>query len=109
MKITSICERDFVVNCATRKSKRLDGRDLSQGRNLEITFGQERGCCLVMQGNTRVLAQVSCEVTEPKPATPTEGALYINLEFSAMASPEAKSQMRTSDEAVEYQRSLERC
>ena len=35
----------------------------------------------------RVLGQVSCEVTQPKPNRPTEGQLFINLELSPMASP----------------------
>lgn len=35
----------------------------------------------------RVLGQVSCELTQPKPNRPTEGQLFINLELSPMASP----------------------
>ena len=33
----------------------------------------------------RVLAQVSCEVTEPKQARPNEGVLFVNVELSPMA------------------------
>ena len=35
----------------------------------------------------RVMAQVSCEVTEPKQTRPTEGILFVNVELSPMAAP----------------------
>ncbi|XP_054711149.1 exosome complex component RRP45-like [Uloborus diversus] len=109
MKIISGCEKDFITNCICKKQLRLDGRNLTDGRTLEIAFGEERGCCIVLLGNTRTLAQASAEITEPKQNTPNEGILHLNLEFSAMASPDAKAQSRSSDEVVEAQRLLERC
>ena len=109
MKIISKCEKQFVSNCVIKKQKRLDGREFDQGRNLEIVFGKERGCCMVLQGNTRVLVQVSSEVSEPKASTPTEGTLHVNFELSPMAAPDAKSYSRTSEEFIEAQRSIERC
>lgn len=39
----------------------------------------------------RVLAQVSCEVVQPKPNRPTEGQLFLNVELSPMASPAFES------------------
>ena len=33
------------------------------------------------------MAQVSCEVTEPKQTRPTEGILFVNVELSPMAAP----------------------
>lgn len=108
MKVTTTCEKEFIVNCITQKEKRIDGRSLLDGRTLQIIFGQEWGCCFVNQGNTRVLAQVTAEVTEPKIVSPTEGALHINLELSSMSGPEVNTS-RNSNEAVESQRSLERC
>ena len=36
----------------------------------------------------RVLAQVSCEVTEPKQTRPTEGIVFVNVELSPMAAPQ---------------------
>jgi len=35
----------------------------------------------------RVLAQVSCDITKPKPNRQTEGLIFINIELSPMASP----------------------
>lgn len=56
----------------------------------------------------RVLAQVSCEVTQPKQIRPNEGILYINAEISPMAGPQfdGKSQ---SDLPVYLNRLLEKC
>lgn len=109
MKITSTCERKFISDCIIKRQKRFDGRQLTDGRKLDIIFGKERGCCMVLQGNTRVLAQVSCDITEPKASTPSEGTLHLNLEVSSMGTPDAKAQSRSSDDAIEAQRSLERC
>lgn len=109
MKLISKCERQFVSNCIIKRQKRVDGREFNQGRTLEIVFGKERGCCMVLQGNTRVLVQVSCDISEPKKSTPTEGIIHVNYELSAMASPDAKSIGRSSEEFIEAQRSLERC
>lgn len=109
MKLISKCEREFVSNCIIKRQKRVDGRELLQGRTIEIVFGKERGCCMVLQGSTRVLVQVSCDITEPKPSTPSEGIIHVNLEFSAMASPDAKNYLRSSEEFVEAQRAIERC
>ncbi len=36
---------------------------------------------------SRVMAQVSCEVTEPKQTRPTEGVLFVHVELSPMAAP----------------------
>ncbi|XP_015919084.1 exosome complex component RRP45 [Parasteatoda tepidariorum] len=108
MKVISTCEREFVIKCIATNS-RLDGRSLSEGRSMEIIFGEEWGCCLVALGSTQILAQVSAEVVEPKSGSPTEGALYINVEISAMSSPDIQYQSRMSDENVKLQRILERC
>ena len=35
----------------------------------------------------RALAQVSCEVVEPKESRPKEGLLFVNIDLSPMASP----------------------
>ena len=35
----------------------------------------------------RVMTQVSCEVTPPKQARPSEGILFLNVELSPMAAP----------------------
>ncbi|GFY68911.1 exosome complex component RRP45 [Trichonephila inaurata madagascariensis] len=107
MKVTSITEREF-LNSIIAKNKRLDGRNLVDGRTLSIKFLQEWGGCIVYLGNTIVLAQVSSEVVEPKAVSPTEGALHINFEPTPMSAPDVNTS-RSSSEFIELQRSLERC
>jgi hypothetical protein len=41
------------------EGKRLDGRGLMDGRDIDITFGLDWGSCQVTLGRSRVLAQVS--------------------------------------------------
>jgi exosome complex component RRP45 len=85
--------------------QRLDGRGVYDYRQMQITFGEDRGCCQVQLGNTmyvvtvlhlflyliylyfRVMTQVSCEVTPPKPTRPSDGILFVNVELSPMAYP----------------------
>ncbi|GFT75137.1 exosome complex component RRP45 [Nephila pilipes] len=107
MKVTSIAERVF-VNSIITKNKRLDGRELVDGRTLNIKFLREWGGCYVNLGTTIVLAQISSEVTEPKAVSPTEGALHVNFELTPMSAPDVNTS-RSSSEFVELQRSLERC
>ncbi|GBM37495.1 Exosome complex component RRP45 [Araneus ventricosus] len=107
MKVTSITERQFITSIIS-KSKRLDGRNLADGRTLEIKFLKEWGGCIVYLGNTVILSQVSAEITEPKASSPTEGALHVNFEVSPMSAPDVNLS-RSSNEFVELQRSLERC
>lgn len=56
----------------------------------------------------RVLAQVSCEVTQPKQIRPNEGILYINAEIGPMAGPQFESKSQ-SDLPVYLNRLLEKC
>ncbi|XP_013408376.1 exosome complex component RRP45 [Lingula anatina] len=103
----TICEREFILK-AIAERRRLDGREAYDYRKLKITFGIDRGCCSVELGLTRVLAQVSCEITEPKQTRPTEGLLNVNLELSPMAAPHFEAG-RLSEYGVELNRLLERC
>lgn len=57
----------------------MDGRNFNEFRNININFGVEWGCALVSLGETKVLAQVSCEITQPRATRPAEGVLYINV------------------------------
>jgi exosome complex component RRP45 len=74
---------------------------------LSINFGVEYGSVHVKLGKTRVLAQVTCEVAEPKSTRPNEGLLFINVEVGAMAAPNFESN-RQSDTSVQINRILER-
>lgn len=55
-----------------------------------------------------MLAQVSCEVTQPKQIRPNEGILYINVEISPMAAPQFEANRQT-DLTVYLNRLLEKC
>lgn len=101
------CERDFLLQ-TIRSRKRLDGRETYDYRKLRIAFGVDRGHCEVQLGRTRVLGQVSCEVTQPKPNRPTEGQLFVNVELSPMASPAFESG-RTTEFSTELNRFMDRC
>ena len=102
--LLSNVEREFVLK-AIGERQRLDGREVYDYRQTRISFGVQRGCCTVELGRTRVLAQVSCEVTNPKDSRPTEGILFVNVELSPMAAPHYEAG-RQSDLAVEVVRSI---
>ncbi|KAF6212469.1 hypothetical protein GE061_012992, partial [Apolygus lucorum] len=77
------CESDFVV-AAIKKKKRLDGRLFEELRNIELHFGSDYGCAYVTLGETKVLAQVSCELSEPRNARKNEGNIFVNVEINDM-------------------------
>ena len=56
----------------------------------------------------RILAQVSCEVQQPKQTHPNEGLLFVNLELSPMGAPHFEAG-RQSELAVQLNRLLEKC
>jgi hypothetical protein len=56
----------------------------------------------------RVLAQVSCEVQQPKLNRPNEGLLFLNIELSPMGSPHFEAGQQ-SELAVQLNRLLEKC
>lgn len=55
-----------------------------------------------------VLAQVSCEVQQPKSTRPSEGILNINLELTPMGAPNFEAG-RQSDVSIQLNRLLEKC
>lgn len=57
----------------------MDGRNFTEFRKIDIHFGVEWGCAFVCLGETKVLAQVSCEITQPRATRPSEGILYLNV------------------------------
>lgn len=57
---------------------------------------------------SRVLANVSCEVVQPKQIRPNEGTIYINLEISPMAAPQFEANRQT-EFSVYLNRLLEKC
>ncbi|CAH2234554.1 jg9174 [Pararge aegeria aegeria] len=103
----SNCEKNFIKKIIL-EGHRLDGRNYDESRKLDICFGSEYGSCIVSIGETKVLAQVSCEVVQPKQIRPNEGILYINVEISPMAAPQFEANRQT-DLTVYLNRLLEKC
>ncbi|KAK9758980.1 3prime exoribonuclease family, domain 1 [Popillia japonica] len=102
----SNCEKKFIKK-ALSEWNRLDGRAFEEFRELKIEFGKDWGCCTVSLGDTRVLAQVSCEVQQPKASRPSEGILYINLELTPLGAPNFEAG-RQSELSVQLNRLLEK-
>lgn len=98
-------ERQSVI-ASLAAGVRLDGRSLLENREVSVQFGQSYGCCTVSLGETRVLAQVSCEVVEPRPSRPNEGKIVTSVHITPMAGPEYEAG-RTSDAQDELQQLLE--
>lgn len=105
--IISNCEKQFLIKNLS-EWKRLDGRAFDEFREVKIEFGKDWGCCYVSLGKTRVIAQVSCELQQPKSSRPSEGILNINLELNPMADPNFEAG-RQSDLSSQLNRLLEKC
>ncbi|MFP3985270.1 MAG: exosome complex protein Rrp42 [Candidatus Bathyarchaeia archaeon] len=72
------------------KGKRLDGRGLTDYREIEVERGvieKAEGSARILLGKTEVLVGVKIEVGEPFPDTPDEGVLTVNAELVPLASP----------------------
>ncbi len=70
--------------------KRLDGRGLTDYRELKIEEGlieRAEGSARVNLGKTEVLVGVKIETGEPFPDTPNEGVLTVNAELVPLAYP----------------------
>ncbi|XP_030029263.2 LOW QUALITY PROTEIN: exosome complex component RRP45 [Manduca sexta] len=103
----SSCEKNFIQKIVS-EGHRLDGRNYNESRNLNISFGSDYGSCIVSLGETKVLSQVTCEVTQPKQIRPNEGILYVNVEIGPMAAPHFEANRQT-DLSVYLNRLLEKC
>ena len=89
MKETPVsnCEKSFLLE-GLWEGKRLDGRGMFEERQHEIIiFGNDYGSCQVTLGKTKVQAQVSSSVTEPRVTRPNEGILSIYVDLSPIAAP----------------------
>lgn len=105
-RVISISEKTFVQK-AVLEATRVDGRSLDEFRKLRINFGSELGSVHVSLGETRVLAQVSCEVVAPRATRPNEGTLFINVEMGPIAAPHFEPG-RLSEVGIQLNRILER-
>ena len=101
------CERNF-VNKAVEQGTRLDGRNLLEARPVKIYFGSNWGSCMVLLGQTRAVAQVTCDIQQPKTSRPNEGMLHINVELNALVAQNFDSGTQ-SELSVLISRQLEKC
>lgn len=60
----------------------------------------------VSLGETRVLAQVTCTVAQPKATRPTEGLLFLKLDIGPMAAAHFEANRPPTDLAVQVTRIL---
>ena len=105
--LLSNCERNF-VNKAVERGTRLDGRNLLEARPVKIYFGSNWGNCMVSLGQTRAVAQVTCDIQQPKTSRPNEGILHINVELNPMAAQHFDGG-RQSESSILISRQLEKC
>lgn len=103
----SNCEKSFVEQ-GIIENTRVDKRELNEFRNLGIFFGREHGSVIVFLGETKVFAQISCELSTPKATRPNEGTIFINVEMGPMAAPHLEIGFPLSDSAIQINRILER-
>jgi len=93
-----------------RNEKRIDGRALTQFRDIEIKeniIENAEGSAYVKLGNTQVIAGIKMGVGTPFPDTPDEGILSVNAEFTPLASPEFESGP-PGENAIELARIVDR-
>ncbi|XP_031838093.1 exosome complex component Rrp45 [Nomia melanderi] len=101
------CEKNF-VNKSVERGTRLDGRNLLEARPVKIYFGSNWGSCMVSLGQTRVVAQVSCDIQQPKTSRPNEGILHINVELNPLAAQHFDGN-RQSEASILISRQLDKC
>jgi exosome complex component RRP42 len=81
--------RQKQIGQAIEAGKRLDGRNLSDYREIKIEEGlieRAEGSARIRLGKTEVLVGVKIETGEPFPDTPNEGVLTVNAELVPLAS-----------------------
>ncbi|XP_076645943.1 exosome complex component Rrp45 [Halictus rubicundus] len=105
--ILTNCEKNF-INKAVEQTTRLDGRNLLEARPVKIYFGSNWGNCVVLLGQTRVVAQVSCDIQQPKTSRPNEGMLHINVELNPLAASHFDGG-RQSEASILISRQLDKC
>jgi len=72
------------------KGKRLDGRELTDYREIKIEQGiieRAEGSAKVLLGKTEVVVGTKIEMGDPFSDTPNEGVLTVNAELVPLASP----------------------
>ncbi len=85
--ITKVRQKQLVL--LIEKGKRVDGRGLTDFRDLKVEEGlieRAEGSARLLLGKTDVLVGVKIETGEPFPDTPNEGVLTVNAELVPLAS-----------------------
>ncbi len=90
--------------------KRLDGRELTDYRPIQIETGiieKAEGSARVRLGRTEVMVGVKIEFGEPFSDRPNDGVLTVNSEFVPLASPEFEAGP-PGEESIELARVVDR-
>ncbi|KAH8409139.1 hypothetical protein KR009_008756, partial [Drosophila setifemur] len=77
-------ERNFVQQAA-KQNQRFDGRRPNECRDVQLTFGSDWGTVAVALGETKVLAQVTCDMGAPTVSRANEGKLMLNVNLGSVA------------------------
>lgn len=86
--ITKVKQKQIIQ--LIEKGKRLDGRELTDYREIKIEQGiieRAEGSARVLLGKTEVVVGTKIETGEPFADTPNEGVLTVNAELVPLASP----------------------
>ncbi|KAK6032063.1 putative prefoldin, alpha subunit [Ostertagia ostertagi] len=86
--------------------QRLDGRTLSDFRQVKLVVGSECGTALCTMGETKVLCAVSASLTEPRTTRPNKGFITVDVDMSPMGNP-AQEHNRLGERGLELTRMLE--
>ncbi|SLM36389.1 Ribosomal protein S5 domain 2-type fold [Lasallia pustulata] len=92
-------ERSFILE-DLQEGVRVDGRAFDQFRKMQLELGEEYGTATVRLGKTRVLVQVSAEVTKPLEDRKFDGIFNIVTELSPIASPAFEVGRQTEQEVI---------
>jgi len=87
--VTRIKQKQIVQ--LIEKSKRPDGRGLTDYREIKIEEGiieKAEGSARVLLGNTEIVVGIKIETGTPFPDTPNNGVLTVNAELVPLASPD---------------------
>lgn len=93
-----------------QEGKRIDGRDMMEYRDLQITpgwIGPAEGSARVKLGDTEVVVGTKMDHGEPFPDTPSDGVVITSAELIPMASPQYESGP-PGEEATELARVVDR-
>ena len=111
MNIEQYLKKDFISNLLLNEGRRIDGRELLQMRELEITkdyvSDKSDGSAYVKLGDTEVLAGVSMMIGAPYPDRPTSGTMSTSVELRPIAHPRFESGPPRED-SIECARVIDR-